>query len=94
MYYVIMISIQVAPAIDVALQKINSHSLSGATSHWAYPDFNLTASYADSFCDSAESLNHAIEFYMTGQVRNAGLSFHRCLILATLYLTRFFLMFL
>ena len=56
-----------APAIDVALQKINSHSLGGAT----YPGFNLTVSYADSLCDSAESLNHAIEFYMTGQVRNA-----------------------
>jgi len=59
----------VAPAIDAALRKVNSHSLGGATSHGAYPSFNLTVSYADSMCDSAESLNHAIEFYMTGQVR-------------------------
>jgi len=63
--------VQVAPAIDVALQKVNSHSPSGATSHWTFPGFNLTVSYADSYCDSAESLNHAIEFYMTGKVGNA-----------------------
>jgi len=60
--------LQVAPAIDAALQKVNSQSPDGATSRWAYPQFNLTVSYADSMCDSAESLNHAIQFYMTGQV--------------------------
>jgi len=60
----------VAPAIDAALQKINSHSPGGATSHWMHPNFSLTVNYADSMCDSAESLNHAIKFYMTGKVRN------------------------
>ena len=62
-----------APAIDVALLKVNAGSFTDADGGpplgWSYPGFGLNVSYADSKCDSAESLNQAIEFYTTGQVR-------------------------
>jgi len=61
----------VAPAIDLALEKVNSRSLDGASSNWSYAGFSLSVRYADSMCDSAESLNNAIEFYMTNKVRQA-----------------------
>jgi len=60
----------VAPAIDAALVKVNADSLGGTSSQWTHPGFNLNVSYADSLCDIAESLNHAIQFYMAGQVRS------------------------
>ena len=59
---------QVGPAIDAALLKVNSRLVDRAEGHLTFPDFNLTVNYVDSMCDSAESLNHAIEFYMAGQV--------------------------
>jgi len=62
---------QVAPAIDAALLKVNAR----LADRLASPDFSLTVNYADSMCDSAESLNHAIDFYMAGQVRNFSLLF-------------------
>ena len=59
-----------APAIDAALLKVNSHPVAGESDQVAYPGgLSLTVSYADSLCDSAESLNHAIEFYMAEKVR-------------------------
>jgi len=66
---------QVAPAIDAALLKVNSRLADGSPDRLASPDFSLTVNYADSMCDSAESLNHAIDFYMAGHVRNFSLLF-------------------
>ena len=59
-----------APAIDAALLKVNSRFLDGDVGQLTFPDFSLTVNYADSMCDSAESVNHAIEFYMAGKVSN------------------------
>jgi len=70
MYTFVFFSVrQVSPAIDVALMKVNARN--AGDKQWAKTGFSVAVSYADSMCDSAESLNHAIEFYMTKQVPSA-----------------------
>jgi len=52
----------VEPAVRLALDRVHKMA------DFQRP-FNLTVKYADSKCEAAESVNHAIEFYANKEVR-------------------------